>query len=54
MIYFTGLVITFLIIEYLGRKKTMAVEFIVFSLFVMLVNICLSRYVNKTEINTQR
>lgn len=42
---FPGLVITFLIIEYLGRKKTMAFEFVVFSIFVMLVNICLSRTV---------
>ena len=33
------------IIELIGRKKTMAVEFIIFSLFVYLLNICVSRTV---------
>ncbi|XP_063971726.1 synaptic vesicle 2-related protein-like [Lytechinus pictus] len=40
-----GLVITFLIIELLGRKKTMAVEFLFFSLFTFLIFMCTSRTV---------
>lgn len=40
---FPGLVITIIIIETLGRKKTMAGEFLVFAFFIYLVNICLSR-----------
>ncbi|KAK2155568.1 hypothetical protein LSH36_236g00000 [Paralvinella palmiformis] len=40
---FPGLFITFLIIEWLGRRWTMAVEFCVFSFFVFLVNMCTSR-----------
>ncbi|ELU14236.1 hypothetical protein CAPTEDRAFT_220893 [Capitella teleta] len=42
---FPGLVITFLIIENLGRRWTMAIEFFVFSFFVFLVNLCTSRFV---------
>lgn len=41
-----GLVITFLIIERLGRRWTMAIEFFVFSFFVYLVNMCTTRYVH--------
>jgi hypothetical protein len=33
-----------LVIEVIGRKKTMALNFFVFSLFVFLINICTSRY----------
>ena len=33
------------IIELIGRKKTMAVEFIIFSMFVFLMNICVTRAV---------
>lgn len=42
---FPGLFITFLIIEWLGRRKTIAVEFLIFALFVYLVNICVTRKV---------
>ena len=40
---FPGLFITMWIIELIGRKKTMAVEFIIFSFFVFLINICVTR-----------
>jgi MFS family permease len=40
---FPGLFITMFIIELIGRKKTMALEFIIFSVFVFMVNICVSR-----------
>ena len=39
-----GLFITILIIEYIGRRFTMALEFFVFALFVLLVNFCVARY----------
>ncbi len=42
---FPGLFITMIIIELIGRKKTMAVEFIIFSAFVFLINICVTRSV---------
>ncbi|KAK2185940.1 hypothetical protein NP493_218g02002, partial [Ridgeia piscesae] len=42
---FPGLFITFVIIEWFGRKKTIAVEFVVFSIFVFLLNLCTSRFV---------
>ncbi|KAI0239633.1 Synaptic vesicle 2-related protein [Lamellibrachia satsuma] len=42
---FPGLFITFVIIEWFGRKKTIAIEFIVFSIFVFLLNLCTSRFV---------
>ena len=42
---FPGLFITMIIIELIGRKKTMAIEFIIFSLFVFLINICVTRSV---------
>ncbi|RNA37835.1 synaptic vesicle 2-related [Brachionus plicatilis] len=40
---FPGLFITITIIELLGRKKTMAIDFGVFSIFVFLINICVER-----------
>jgi len=40
---FPGLFITLFIIEAMGRRKTMAFELIVFSFFVLLVNMCTSR-----------
>lgn len=40
---FPGLFITMAIIELLGRRKTMAVEFIGFSFFTFLLNICATR-----------
>ncbi|XP_077995310.1 synaptic vesicle 2-related protein-like [Glandiceps talaboti] len=42
---FPGLVVTFLIIEKIGRKKTMALEFVIFSIFTFLVCICTTRAV---------
>lgn len=40
---FPGILITLLIIEWIGRRKTMIIEMIAFSFFVLLVNICASR-----------
>uniref|UniRef100_A0AC35U0J5 MFS domain-containing protein n=1 Tax=Rhabditophanes sp. KR3021 TaxID=114890 RepID=A0AC35U0J5_9BILA len=40
---FPGLIITCVIIEYFGRKKTMAIEFGIFSLFTFLLYFCMSR-----------
>ncbi|KAI3388215.1 hypothetical protein SNEBB_006316 [Seison nebaliae] len=40
---FPGLFITVFIVEYIGRKKTMALELLLFSIFTFLVNICTSR-----------
>ncbi|XP_074642627.1 synaptic vesicle 2-related protein-like isoform X2 [Tubulanus polymorphus] len=40
---FPGLFITAAVIEKLGRKKTMAGEFVVFSFFVFLLNLCTNR-----------
>ncbi|XP_076108218.1 synaptic vesicle 2-related protein-like [Mytilus galloprovincialis] len=40
---FPGLFVTVFIIERLGRKFTMAFEFFVFTIFVLLTNICTSR-----------
>ncbi len=42
---FPGLFITMAIIELIGRKKTMAVEFLAFSFFTFLLNICTTRQV---------
>ncbi|XP_070571836.1 synaptic vesicle 2-related protein-like [Ptychodera flava] len=42
---FPGLVVTFIIIEKIGRKKTMAIEFLVFSIFTFLLCICTTRTV---------
>jgi MFS family permease len=42
---FPGLFITMLIIELIGRKKTMAIEFLIFSIFVYFINICVTRTV---------
>ncbi|XP_038059725.1 synaptic vesicle 2-related protein-like isoform X2 [Patiria miniata] len=39
---FPGIILTFVIIEKLGRKKTMAVEFLFFAIFVFLLFICSS------------
>lgn len=41
--HIVGLFITFLIIEWLGRRRTIALEFFIFSVFVYLVNICITR-----------
>ena len=41
--YFSGLFITIFIIERLGRKYTMGLEFLVFSVFVLLSNMCTIR-----------
>ncbi|XP_022095765.1 synaptic vesicle 2-related protein-like isoform X2 [Acanthaster planci] len=40
---FPGILITLLAIEFLGRKKTMAVQFLVCSVFIFLLSICTSR-----------
>ncbi|XP_064612185.1 synaptic vesicle 2-related protein-like [Liolophura sinensis] len=40
---FPGILITVFIIDRIGRRKTMTLEFLVFSLFVLLVNICSTR-----------
>jgi len=41
---FAGLFLTVFIIERIGRKMTMAVEFFFFAVFVLLANICTIRY----------
>ncbi|ETN79367.1 hypothetical protein NECAME_09865 [Necator americanus] len=43
MAEFPGLIITVVIIEWFGRKKTMALEFAVFSLFTFALYFCLDR-----------
>ena len=40
---FLGLILTAVIIEWFGRKKTMAIEFSVYSLFMFLLYFCLER-----------
>ncbi|XP_038059039.1 synaptic vesicle 2-related protein-like isoform X2 [Patiria miniata] len=40
---FPGIVITLIVIEFLGRKKTMAIQFLLCSVFIFLLNICASR-----------
>ncbi|CAJ0580676.1 unnamed protein product, partial [Mesorhabditis spiculigera] len=47
---FPGLIITVFIIEWLGRKRTMAVEFAVFSIFTYLLYFCLDRFTVTTFI----
>lgn len=42
---FPGLFVTLLIINYIGRKKTMAVTMVGFSVFCLLLNICSTRSV---------
>ncbi|XP_059155982.1 synaptic vesicle 2-related protein-like [Physella acuta] len=42
---FPGLFITAYLLNKIGRKYTMVLEFIIFTLFVMLVNICMTRAV---------
>ncbi|KAK6046251.1 hypothetical protein COOONC_16244, partial [Cooperia oncophora] len=44
MAEFPGLIITVVIIEWLGRKKTMALEFAVFSVFTYSLFFCLDRF----------
>lgn len=41
---FPGLLLTASIIEYLGRRRTMALEFGVFSIFTAMLFFCLNRY----------
>ncbi|CAD6198566.1 unnamed protein product [Caenorhabditis auriculariae] len=41
---FPGLIITVVVIEWLGRKKTMALEFSVFAIFTFLLYFCLDRF----------
>ncbi|EGT56656.1 hypothetical protein CAEBREN_14991 [Caenorhabditis brenneri] len=41
---FPGLIITVLIIEWFGRKKTMALEFAIFAIFTFLLYFCLDRF----------
>lgn len=43
MAEFPGLIITAVIIESFGRKKTMAIEFGVYSFFMFLLFFCLKR-----------
>ncbi|XP_072163901.1 synaptic vesicle 2-related protein-like [Diadema setosum] len=45
MAEFPGLIITFIFIEVLGRKKTMAIEFACFSVFAFLLFLCTTRTV---------
>lgn len=40
---FPGLIITVLIIEWFGRKKTMALEYAIFAVFTFLLYFCLDR-----------
>ncbi|CAJ0941601.1 unnamed protein product, partial [Mesorhabditis belari] len=47
---FPGLIITVFIIEWLGRKRTMAVEFAIFSIFTYLLYLCLDRFTVTTFI----
>lgn len=42
--FLTGLFITIGLLEWLGRRRTIALEFFIFSIFVFLVNICITRY----------
>ncbi|XP_071790477.1 synaptic vesicle 2-related protein-like [Asterias amurensis] len=42
---FPGIILTFIIIEVLGRKKTMGIEFFCFSIFIFLLFICSTRTV---------
>ncbi|EFO92676.1 hypothetical protein CRE_16349 [Caenorhabditis remanei] len=41
---FPGLIITVLIIEWFGRKKTMALEYAIFAVFTFLLYFCLDRF----------
>lgn len=43
MAEFPGLIITAVVIESLGRKKTMAIEFGVYTIFMFLLFFCLQR-----------
>ncbi len=46
---FPGLIITAVIIEWLGRKMTIGLEFLVFSLFTFVLFLCLQRCVTPTD-----
>ncbi|KIH47874.1 hypothetical protein ANCDUO_22061, partial [Ancylostoma duodenale] len=50
----SGLIITVVIIEWLGRKKTMALEFAVFSIFTFALFFCLDRFTVTTMIFVAR
>ncbi|EYC04008.1 hypothetical protein Y032_0090g2363 [Ancylostoma ceylanicum] len=54
MAEFPGLIITVVIIEWLGRKKTMALEFAVFSVFTFALFFCLDRFTVTTMIFVAR
>ncbi|XGW16221.1 hypothetical protein V3C99_001575 [Haemonchus contortus] len=54
MAEFPGLIITVVIIEWFGRKKTMALEFAVFSIFTYLLYFCLDRFTVTTLIFVAR
>lgn len=54
MAEFPGLIITVVIIEWLGRKKTMALEFAVFSIFTYALFFCLDRFTVTTMIFVAR
>ncbi|KAK6739802.1 hypothetical protein RB195_008352 [Necator americanus] len=54
MAEFPGLIITVVIIEWFGRKKTMALEFAVFSLFTFALYFCLDRFTVTTMIFVAR
>jgi hypothetical protein len=41
---FPGLALTAIVIEWLGRKRTMAMEFSVYAFFLFLLFFCLQRY----------
>jgi MFS family permease len=46
---FPGLIITAVIIEWLGRKMTIGLEFLVFSLFTFVLFLCLQRCVTPSD-----
>jgi len=39
-----GLLITIAIIEFIGRRFTLSLEFFVFAFFVLLLNFCVGQY----------
>ncbi|XP_071789643.1 synaptic vesicle 2-related protein-like isoform X2 [Asterias amurensis] len=41
---FPGILVTLLMIEYLGRKKSMAIQFFLCSIFIFLLNMCTTRF----------
>ncbi|VDM55353.1 unnamed protein product, partial [Angiostrongylus costaricensis] len=54
MAEFPGLLITVVVIEWFGRKKTMALEFALFSLFTFALYFCLDRFTVTTMIFVAR